>query len=582
LYPHAQAQHILNSAVLRLDKLVEEAFIELLPVPKPARLFLPSLQSKALPCSGLQGKHMRAGIQVAVFVLHGLLGKTVNGQWVKTPRKDDYLEEMGVALLTAYSKLKRYNCAHGHTEDTLKELQGLLLRCHALLRDANTFLEDGPALRMVLDDKSSGQWLIPKTWMAFMAAAPPHNFVAQWIEWLGSVSSQSTEWGECSLQSTNQSARSSNRNKDTLVAQIAVTEALKTVSARNLAALGLTPAPAGLGTANTAMQVAVRDQTATFPGKSINFQLSELTQPAASRTRAMNECLRLRDLSSLVHMLQTHTGAPVDLASKVEVVNFGIIMGTVLHHAGTDRYSYQPVYSASRFRGRQRFSWVAVVGATTPGIELYGRVELLFRYKGVKYAYLKYVAPVTDKKLLGGALLNTPGCGLYTWDGEYGVVEFDEATIIRREVFFPDVSDLFVTDKKRKRKVAAEGADAANKRRKGKGPAKPTNDKKKKKKKSRFTWASSDEDSSEEDDADEDDAAAFAAQDTDADDDSSSDAGNEDGAGEDAGDGDDGDAPHRQAAPEPEAGDATARFIRGTPFIWGFDGGRPTHDVVDK
>ena len=561
MYPHAQAQHILNSAVLRLDTLVEEAFVELLPVPsKCARLVLPSLQGTALPCSGLQGKHMRAGIQLAVHVLHGLLGKTANGHWVKTPRKDDYLEEMGVALLTAYSKLKRYNCTHGHTEDTLKELQGMLLRCQELLRKADTFLDDGPALRKVLDDKSSGLWYIPKTWMAFMAAAPPHNFVGQWIEWLGSVSSQSTEWGECSLQSTNQAARSSNRNKETLVQQIVVTEAQKAATARNLAALGLTTAPAALGTANTAMQIAMREQTSTFPGKSLKFQLSVLSQPVASREKKVRNCLRFRDLAELVDQLQAYTGATVDTASEVDVVNFGVIIGTAPHHAGTPRYSHQVIYSTPYYRGRKRFSWLAVKGGTTPETEWYGRVELLFRYNGVKHAYLKYVIPVKDRNLLGGALLGTPGCGLYTWEGTYGVVAFDDAAIIRREVFFPDVSDLFVEDKKRKR----QGADAAtakpHPKAKPKKGAKPRKGEKKQKR--RDAWSESEEEDSEEDDNDNDD---------------NFDGSDSEGEAENAGDGDDPDAAHRQAIPEPTQGHVFDRWIR-TQFVWGFDGGRPTHD----
>ena len=83
-----------------------------------------------------------------------------------------------------------------------------------------------------------------------------------------------------------------------------------------------------------------------------------------------------------------------------------------------------------------------------------------------------------------------------------------------------------------------------------------------KKQKRRCAWSESEEEDGEEEDNENDD---------------NFDGSDSEGEAENAGDGDDPDAAHRQAVPEPIQGHVFDRWIR-TQFVWGFDGGRPTHD----
>ena len=553
LYQHAfrlhgpgRARQLMRTAEARLAYIRLHAFIEKLPLPSESKLFLTSREAgkRSLPCSGLMGNELRAAMQLVVHMLHGLLDPT-------PARKNDYLEELGVTMLTAYAKLMRYNCKHGHTDETLKELGTLLLRCHALVLKKETFLQDGPG--------KTHKWWMPKAWLGWAGAAEPHCIIQNWIKWFGHPAFTSTDWGENSAKTSNAAARATNKNKDTMVAQMVTALSEKAVAARNLAEMGLSAAPPTLGTAPTAMQRAKRLGEPCFPKNAkATIPLSSLDcNPVPGEYTSI---LRYRDgLPQLRGELSRLLGAPVDPESAVEVVNFAVIVARPLHREGA--IAYQVVYATPEYRGQRRFSWVAVNGGE--GQEWYGQVQLLFKHDGHNYAYLKYVIPETDAHLLGGALLDTPGCGLFQWEGAFGVVEVgaDTHTIIRREVFIPDVSELYapgVTAPAAKRRAAPQPdkgkqkAGAKKQKRAAKEPtaaAKTTAkaaDMAKKKKKKKKKKADSEDYIPAEDDPDDCDT----------------------------------EAPQTEPvmAADPAPGFMATRWIR-TQLVWGFDGGRPGHEV---
>ena len=542
LHGPARARQLMRSAEARQAYIRLNAFIENFPLPSESKLFLTSREGdkSSLPCSGLMGKELRAAMQIVVHLLHGLLDPA-------PAREDDYLEEVGVTMLTAYAKLKRYNCEHGHTDETLEELGPLLLRCHSLVLKKETFLQDGP-------NKANRKWWMPKAWLGWAGAAEPHCIIQNWIKWFGHPAATSTDWGENSAKTTNAAARATNKNKGTMVVQMVTALAEKAVAARSLEEAGLSAAPPTLGTAETPMQRAKRLGEPCFPKNAkATIPLSSLeSNPVPGE---YNTILRYRDgMSKLRGELSRLLGQPVDPESVVEVVNFAVIMGRPLHREGA--IAYQVLYATPAYRGQRRFSWVAVDGGQ--GQEWYGQIQLLFKHNGHNYAYLKYVIPETDAKLLGGALLNTPGCGLFQWEGTFGVVDVGEHTeIIRREVFIPDVSELYapgVTAPAAKKRAAAQQDKGKQKtgakKQKGapKVPAAAANKtpnaaaKKKKKKKKE---ADSDHETPDDEPGDCDT-----------------------------------EAPQTQPAKAANSapGFTVTRWIR-TQLVWGFDGGRPMHEV---
>ena len=443
-----QATFLLESVELRHIIMQRESFIEKLAHPRANKLWNATRQGTVPPCGGLQGNEMRAAIQFAPHLLHGLVGQCgSDGQWHSVPRSADYLEQMGVKLHELYAASKRYNHAHGHTSESLDELCAIQLQCHELLRNDATFLED----------QSSG-WLFPKAWLAFLSAEQPHHFSKRWIQWLGSPRFTSSEWGENSVKVLNAAARASNRNRDTLVPQICTDHANKAVAERHLTQLGLTAAPPRLGTAQTARVRAVKTNEACFPERAKKVNMHCLCGGVASHLPFLKH---REGLAHLPMLLAEHL--EVDLISRtdtVEIVNYAVIIGRPFHLQHTEYFAHQVIYAAPMHRGKKRFSWLAVVG-TKPGDEWYGQVQLLFRYKDKKYALLRYVVPVKEKRFLGGALLDKPGCGLFQWEGIFGIVDVDAERVLRREVFIPDLSDVYSRATAPKPRRKHDGGDAA-------------------------------------------------------------------------------------------------------------------------
>ena len=453
IYPEGQAAFLTASLEQRYAILKKEAFTEKVAWPRPNKLLNATRDNTIPPCGGLQGNEMRAAAQFALHILHGIIGqRSASGQWVAVSRQKDYLEQLAVSLHNLYAFLKRYNHAHGHTGTTLNELCRLQLRCHKLLLQDATFLQD----------QKSG-WHFPKAWMAFASAEAPHQLSMKWIQFLGAPGFTSTEWGENSLKVPNAVARGSNRNKDSLVNQIASGLTEKAVATRHLAALGLSAAPKTLGTANTAYARTVQTGDASFTtkAKKVTFRMLQ-----SDIVRHLSFMKGRRGLDKVHRQLAEERGVEqedIPLDDTIEVVNYAVIIGIPFHLTDTDRTAYQVVYSTPHHRGHKRFSWVAHQVEPDSAEEWYGHVQLLFRYDGKQYALLEYVTAVTDQRLLGGALLAKPGCGLYEYEkNQFGVIEAHR--IIRREVFLPDLSEHYSRETapaSRKRKADALEATAA-------------------------------------------------------------------------------------------------------------------------
>jgi Plavaka transposase len=449
IYPEGQAAFLTASLEQRYAILKKEGFTEKVAWPRPNKLLNATRDNTIPPCGGLQGNEMRAAAQFAPHIMHGIIGeRSASGQWVAVSRTKDYLEQLAVSLHSLYAFLKRYNHAHGHTGTTVNELCRLQLRCHKLLLHDATFLQD----------QKSG-WHFPKAWMAFASAEAPFRLSQRWIQWFGDPKFTSTEWGENSLKVPNAVARGSNRNKDSLVNQIASGLTEKAVATRHLATLGLSAAPKTLGTANTAYTRAVQTGDASFPAafKKVTFRM--LQSDIVRQTSFMKG---RRGLDKVHRQLAEELGVDIPLDDTIEVVNYAVIIGEPFHLTDTDRTAYQVVYSTPHHRGHKRFSWVAHQVEPDSAEEWYGHVQLLFRYKGKQYALLEYVTAVTDQRLLGGALLSKPGCGLYKYCNQFGVIEAH--LIIRREVFLPDLSEHYSRETapaSRKRKADALEATAA-------------------------------------------------------------------------------------------------------------------------
>ena len=533
-----------------------------------------SPRGDVLPCGGLGGKQMRAAIQLAPHIVYGLHGSRcpVTSRWLRTPRDKDPIEEVFVAIYEAYAAHKRYNCPHGHTDESLDDLAVALLRCRTLFLNEKTFLKD-----------NANGWEIPKFWMAFSSADKPHEFALSWIKLFGHPEYFSTEPGEASLSVTSSAARGTNKNKDSMTTQMIRSLAAKNVTTLNMQMLGLSAAPPTLGTAKTALAVAKDTGKDTFPGRGVAVKLAMLdgTEPM---TPAINKLMEHR---SGLHTLRTqlaehlHEEDDDDLPhdAVIEVVNYGILIGKPLHLGNTERIAYQPVYASPMWRGHKRFSWVAIDAGDD---EWFGQVQLLFRYGVKKFAFLKYVTPVNDHRLVRGTLLTKSGCGLYDWEQEsYGVVEFGDR-IIRREVFLPDLSEVYVKDVA---PAARKTTDPSSK-----GVAAKANAKKHiaKKSKSRLGAACVADDEAETDEdlpvcakkaapashrvkkpvsrkrqiSDNDDDTAT----SDCPDDAADDEDAEDAHGEEAAAG---------RAREPRQ--SFKRWIR-TQLVWGFDGGRYSHE----
>lgn len=579
-HPGAQALYLQHSAELRWTLLVEHAFVEKLALPTGSQLFMKSPRGDVLPCGGLGGKQMRAAIQLAPHIVHGLHGSRcpATGRWLRTPRDKDPIEEVFVAIYEAYAAHKRYNCPHGHTDESLPDLAVALLRCRTLFLNDRTFLED-----------NNHGWQIPKFWMAFLSAEKPHEFALSWIKLFGHPEYFSTEPGEASLSVTSSAARGTNKNKDTMTTQMIQSLAAKNVTTLNMQLLGLSAAPPTLGTAKTALQLAKDTGKDTFPGKGVAVKLSMLdgTVPMTPEIKKLMEhrsgLHKLR--AQLAEHLHEEDAADLPPDAVLEVVNYGILIGKPLHLKNTERIAYQPVYASPKWRGHKRFSWVAIDAGDD---EWFGQVQLLFRCGVKKFAFLKYVTPVNDHRLVRGALLTKSGCGLYEWEQDsYGVVEFGDR-IIRREVFLPDLSEVYVNDVA---PAARKKTDPSSK-----GVAAKANAKKHtaKKSKSRHGGAAATSDACVADDEAEVDEdwpvcakrAAPASQKAkksvsrkrqisdDDDDTATSD------CPDDAADEEDAEAAHEEEA---EAGCAKEprqsfrRWIR-TQLVWGFDGGRYNHE----
>jgi hypothetical protein len=258
-----------------------------------------------------------------------------------------------------------------------------------------------------------------------------------------------------------------------MVPQMVMALAEKAVTARDLDAAGLSAAPASLGTAQTAMTRARQEGVAAFPKKAVKT----LPLSCLEARPVPPEYVQLFRYRGGLHLLLSELrgdtslslGA-VDAAEVVEVVNFCVIIGRPQHCP--DIAVCQVLYAVPRFRNHMRFSWVAV--DSLKGVEWYGQVQLLFKFRGKNYAYIKYVIAETDAALLGGELLDTPGCGLYKWADSYGVVDVER--IIRREVFFPDVSKLFAAanDEPRGTKRGAPRAEGTEAPKRSRAVAKET------------------------------------------------------------------------------------------------------------
>ena len=372
-------------------------------------------------CSLVGANEMKNMMQILPLVVHGIHPDTDSGK--------DWRTKVLVFFLDYSMELLRYNRPPGHTDTSLGKVAAAAARLKNVV--LTHFKED-----------QTSEWHFPKAHELFV------GHFNELVPLLGRVDRFDTNFGENSHKAVKGAYGMTNKQSKTMAAQTASRLSLSHAASRNLADVGGTAKPPGLGRNRTAMRIAKERQKSSLPATADGTLL--LAKCGEKKYMPGYEGLEFFP-AALDDWLVSEGGAKGSVG-RVAIFSHAVLHSALAHHPDEVNVAiFEKVMATPSSYGKRRFSFVAI---DAPGEEWIGQLRLIFQLPdGTAMVFVRYV--VEDLVRAGkGQLFSVNGCSPLKWEqraqhtgaggkkskASYGVVPLE--LLIRMEFVFPDVTGV--------------------------------------------------------------------------------------------------------------------------------------------
>ena len=426
LYGATVSEWLTRSIGLRLKMLLEQSWLPDKDFPS-VKYYLGGKKSKRkggdTNAAKVQCSEHRAMMQILPLVLTGILP-------VAKPEAD-YLTDIVMTYVLWYMEKYRRNRPPGYTDEVFQQLNLLGTKLLNLL--TTHFSDDQPS-----------DFQTMKMHMSF----GPH--FEQCVREYGDPAYYNANWGEHSLQKVAIKPYSaSNKQTGTVIKQMAENYSRGIAAARAMKDAGLTAAPPGLGTRDTAERLAMASGVSTLAVTSSRVALEGIEN---NLELAGREGLYLLGPMLLTHFA-THGAS---LPTHINVSSHACIVARLPHQPiELDVRINHIVRALPQFYGKRRMDRIMVEGVeNAKKVEWYCEIQLLFNAGDQSFALVKWFAVDKERAAIPSPLyavappLVWERRGAHAKRYSFDVIRLEEITC--RVHIVPDLCDVFAPNRPRK------------------------------------------------------------------------------------------------------------------------------------